>query len=348
MRKYTDEQYYKNEWNIDNDYVTGECVTNAGYIYKALSDIAGADSVSISNTLFWEYVGPVAQKGYYQYISLDDMLNNFMFSQTGEGTPLGSINRNLVAYQMQRAIQELNYDVLRTERSQLIELNPNTRQITVPHDLVNLIQVSWLDGEGTKHPMISAKTDGGQTPLQEDDYEFMYGDDGQLLEQNPSETTERFLSPSREGGLRFQGYFYGAGFNDFEYPYAGGYVKRYGLEPQDANRNGKYLWDRSSGIIAIDDSVSVVEGPFIIAIDYVSDGLFDDSKIQVNKLAEKAVYKMTEYELMTNKAGVQEYVLRRVRKEMKTTVRNSKLRFMNLNMNELAQALRQQSKWIKH
>ena len=287
--------------------------------------------------------------GYYQYITLDDMLNNFMFAQTGEGTPLGKTNRNLVAYHMQRALQELNYDVLRVERTQQLEVNPDTRQVTVPHDLVNLIQVSWIDGQGLKHPMHAAQTSGGQGVAQDMDYSYLYDNDGKLLELNPAESVEKFNNPTTDTDRRLgDGYFYGAGFNDFEYPHAGGYFKRYGLEPQNANINGNYLFDRNTGVISLDDGIRYLEGPFTIALDYVSDGLADDGKIQVNKLAEKAVYKMAEYELMTNKVGVPEYVLRRVRKEMKTATRNAKIRFMHLNLAELSQALRQQSKWIKH
>ena len=287
--------------------------------------------------------------GYYRYITFTDLLNNFMFAKTGEGKVLGKQNRNLVAYHLQRSIQELNYDTLRVQRSFQIELNTTTRAVAVPQDLVNLIQVSWLDAAGNKHPMIHSETSGGQAILQEDDFTYTYDDDGKLLASKPSTSVSRFQDPNDpDYSVSRQGYFYGAGFNDFEYPYSGGYLKRYGLEPERATNNGRYIYDIERGVIYFDDSIVSLPNNTVIALDYITDGLADDDTIQVNKMVESTVYKMAELSLLSDKEGVQEYVLRRVKKEASAMERNAKIRLMNLNFHELSQAVRAQSKWIKH
>ena len=315
--------------------------------------------------------------GYYQYVTLDDLINNFVFAQTGEGSLLGNVNRNLVAYHMQRTIQELNYDVLRVERSLQVEINPATRSIPLPQDFVNEVQVSWLDQKGYKHPMLPGQTSSGQSPAQDYKYDYLYDDQGMLLEATPSDALTKFISDQSiadggNGGTNASGrpdlaYFFGAGENDYELP-SSGYPTRYGLNTQEANNNGRYSIDRPNGVIYFDDSITNYDGSVInpndltrpesgrtgilIAVDYISDGLAtvfgEEPKIQVNKLVEKTVYKMTEYELLSNKIATPDYVLRRVKKEASAMMRNSKIRLMNLNLANLAQWAREQSTWIKH
>ena len=358
---FTDRIYYssfegREGWSSSKVYAAGDIVEFNNNIYtarRANRNVMPAGSTVETSNEDWLFVGTVADNklGYYQYITLDDLIDNFMFAKTGEDSLIGKVNRNKVAYHTQRCIQELNYDVLRVEKSFQQELNPDTRSIAVPHDLVNLIQVSWIDGAGNQHPMIESEASGStQDYLQDSQYRFAYDSNGRLIEATQSGSTTRFQE--QDFGDRTpqnQAYFYGAGFNDYEYPYSGGYLKRYGLEPQDANENGLYLYDRAKGIIYFDDSLVLgLPGEILISLDYITDGLADDTRIQINKMVESTIYKMVEYEILSNKYNVQDYVLRRVKKESNTMMRNSKIRLMKLNFQELSQAARAQSKWIKH
>lgn len=291
-----------------------------------------------------------SQLGSYQYISLNDMLNNFMFEKTGEDTLLGKVNRNRVAYSMQRTIQMLNYDTLKVTRTLNMDMNPATRTVPVPHDFVNLIGVYYVDPNGERHPVLpNIEIGAGQEYQQLDNFQFSFDQDGNLLEIDPTTSINRFLNPETEqNAFQQQSYYYGSGLNDFEHPYAGGYFKRYGLNPLRANLNGRYVLDTERGLIYFSSTFANEENP--ISIDYVSDGLYDDGDIKVNKLAEEAVYKMTEYKILSNKPkeSAPDYVLRRVKKEADTEMRNAKIRFMKLDLKELSQHFRGQSKWIKH
>lgn len=291
--------------------------------------------------------------GYYQYITLEDIINNIMFEKTGEDAILGTTKRNKIAYHTQRSIQELNYDVLRVQKTQEIEVNQNLRTVALPPDCVNVIGLHFLDDAGKRHPIHESRSvSGGQATLQDEDYKFLFDDTGDLIEAVPTESVSRFQNPADQSvDLSNQAYFYGAGFNDYEFPYSGGYFKRYGLNPEEANRNGEYVLDREKGIVYLDHvfSSDTFNSVLLIHLDYISDGLgSDESEIKINKLAEEALYKMVEYKVLSNKAETQDYVLRRVKKEADTISRNSKIRLMNLNLNELAQVFRIQNTWIKH
>jgi hypothetical protein len=54
-----------------------------------------------------------ANWGSYQYISLEDIVNNFMLMYQGNNEIIGNITRYQVVFYAKRAIQELNYDALK-------------------------------------------------------------------------------------------------------------------------------------------------------------------------------------------------------------------------------------------
>jgi hypothetical protein len=60
------------------------------------------------------------------------------------------------------------------------------------------------------------------------------------------------------------------------------------------------------------------------------------------------MYKYIAHAILSGKAGVPEYQVRRLQKEKFAAVRKAKLRLSNLNLGELTQTLRGKSKHIKH
>ena len=70
-------------------------------------------------------INAVEQLGSYQHISLADLINNFMISYVGEEKIIPKVKRSNVLFFAQRAIQELSYDALKSEKSQEIEIPDN-------------------------------------------------------------------------------------------------------------------------------------------------------------------------------------------------------------------------------
>ena len=83
-------------------------------------------------------------------------------------------------------------------------------------------------------------------------------------------------------------------------------------------------------------------------LDYLSDSLGTDSEMKVHKFAEEAMYKCIAYAIMSTRANVQEYIVRRFQKDKFAATRKAKLRLSNLKLEELTQILRGKSKQIKH
>ena len=120
--------------------------------------------------------------------------------------------------------------------------------------------------------------------------------------------------------------------------------RRYGIDPQHAQDNGSYFIDERQGRIFFNSAL----GEKNIVLKYISDGLGTDEEMQVHKFAEEAMYKCIAYGIMSTRANVQEYIVRRFQKDKFAAVRKAKLRLSNLKLEELTQILRGKSKQIKH
>jgi len=54
------------------------------------------------------------------------------------------------------------------------------------------------------------------------------------------------------------------------------------------------------------------------------------------------------YSILAGRAGVQEYVVQRFKKDRRAALRNAKIRLSNIKLNEFVQIMRGKSKWIKY
>jgi len=119
---------------------------------------------------------------------------------------------------------------------------------------------------------------------------------------------------------------------------------RYGLDPQRAQVNGTFYIDCVLGEIHFSSNLA---GRTIV-IDYLSDSLATDGEHRVHKFAEEAMYKCIIYAMISTRANIQEYIVRRYKKEKFAAIRTAKLRLSNIKLEEITQALRGKSKQIKH
>ena len=94
--------------------------------------------------------------GNYQFVSLKDVINQFMIVYVGEDKIIPSARRLDVAFHAQRALAELSFDTFKSFKSQEIEV-PSTLQMLLPHDYVNYTKISWVDSSGIKHPIYPTK-----------------------------------------------------------------------------------------------------------------------------------------------------------------------------------------------
>ena len=110
--------------------------------------------------------------GGYQFISLDDIINNFTIAYVGENKIIPKIKRTDIAFHAQRAIQELSFDTFKSIKSQEITLPPSLT-MRLPQDYVNYTKICFVDGNGIERPLYPTKHTSNPTPiLQNEDGEY--------------------------------------------------------------------------------------------------------------------------------------------------------------------------------
>jgi hypothetical protein len=330
-------------------FVNGEEISQGNYSYSsptitfsgnanntAVLESSGAPKNNLDITVI--QVNAIEKLGSYQHITLADIINNFMISYVGEEKIIPKVKRSNVLFFAQRAIQELSYDTLKSEKSQEIEV-PDNLQMKLPHDYVNYVSLSWVDNSGIEHRIYPTRITSNPTALlQDNNYNYLFDNNGKLMTANESETNKKFRVTNTAGDLN-DDYFIKD--NDGFQENSGG---RYGSDPEFMNANGSFFIDELKGKIFFSGHLSNK----IVTLKYISDGVATAEEKVVHKFAEEAMYKCIAHAILATRANTPEYIVNRFKKEKFAAVRQAKLRLSNYKAEELAQTLRGQSKWIKH
>ena len=207
--------------------------------------------------------------GYYQYVKLTDIINDFMMSKVGDGMHIGMADRYKVEYYAQRAVQEFSYDIL-NKKSFEYELVMGLT-VPLPQDFVNEILVSWVGTDGKYHPILPRYSSGNaESPIQDNRGRIIFDNNGDIVYASQSTAVTSWDSNGENGDVNlyqnyFAGYYGGDEYYDRSYAW---YGRQYGGVPEFMNVNGTYIKDYTNGTIIVD---SFLTGQ-VITIDYVSDG----------------------------------------------------------------------------
>tara|TARA_R110002126_G_scaffold245944_1_gene388980 strand:+ start:104 stop:1027 length:924 start_codon:yes stop_codon:yes gene_type:complete len=304
----------------------------------------------ISDYQYYENGGAApedANWGSYQYISLQDIVNNFLLMYSGNHSLVNNEERYKILFHAKRAVQELNYDAFKEIKILELHVCDNLRFV-LPPDYVNWVRIS-LYKDGVLMPLTeNIQTNYSSAYLQDHNCRILFDEEGNILKPEMSfidfdRITKQTKSIYLNEGSMFnnsEGWCYNGNWF-FEYSIGA----RYGLNTETANANPTFKIDKKSGVINFSSGMA----SNLCILEYVSDGMEngDDSLITVNKLFEKYVYAYIQYEILNNKLGVQEYIVNRTRKEKSALLRNSKIRISNINPSRLLMNMRGQNKWIK-
>ena len=288
-----------------------------------------------------------ANWGSYQYVSLYDVVNNFLLMYAGNRSLVNNEERYKILFHAKRAIQELNYDAFKQIKVLELTVDDGLRYI-LPSDYVNWVRVN-LYKDGYLRPLTeNIQILSSLAYLQDQTGKILFDQNGNALSPEFSqidlqrlEGTKKsiYLNPQSryngQEGWEVDGLWY------FDYSLG----ERYGLNTETANFNPTFAIDKRTGVINFN---SDMYGQSVI-LEYISDGMENgnDAIVSVNKLFEKYIYAYIQYEILNAKLGVQEYVVARARKEKAALLRNAKIRISNIHPGRLLMNLRGMDKWLK-
>jgi len=285
--------------------------------------------------------------GSYQYVSLEDIVNNFMLMYSGNHSLVNNEERFKIIFHAKRGIQELNYDAFKEIK--ILELNVSDKlRFVLPHDYVNWVRISLYKDQILRPLTENIQTNWSRAYLQDNNSNILFDQDGNALSpENSNIDMDRIKGSKRSIYLNegspfngLEGYYYD-GLWYFDYQIGA----RFGLNTETANSNPTFTIDKKGGVINFSSGMS---GELCI-LEYVSDGMEggDNSLITVNKMFEDYIYAYIEYAILNSKLGVQEYIINRARKRKTALLRNAKLRLSNIHPSRLLMNMRGQGKWIK-
>lgn len=289
----------------------------------------------ITNYAYYQNSGnaPInANHGSYQYVSLADIVRNFMFAYVGPDRTIDNIDRSLVRFHAKQCIKTLNYDALKEIR--VIEAYVgDDLKLVMPHDYVNYIRMSLLI-EGILYPLSENLDVMSSTRyLYDNNNQLQFDINGVVLYETTSELDESRLSGNTTGLLA----------NDQCYVYE--INNKMGNDPSRMNINPKFRLNKRAGVIDFD---STMNGQTVV-IEYVSDGMEGgvDSEIMVNKLTEQYVYAYISEAILSSKIGVPVMTKEDAKKRVRAEYRNTRHRLNKFSPAELLMTLRGQHKWIR-
>lgn len=282
--------------------------------------------------------------GSYSYISLNDIINNFMVAYVGNGKLIGNAKRTDVIFHAKRALQEFSYDTLKSIKSQELTV-PHNLSVALPQDYVNYVKLSWIDRQGIKHPLYPGNlTINPYTLPVQDTQGIPVQDSYDDNVEGDSITNARWAFNNQNSLLENSINLYPNGWYGYNWGYGGFFGQAYGLDPQYSNANGTYTINEREGKINFSSNLVGM----IIVFEYISDGLAYDLDSRIPKLAEEATYAYILHAIISTRANQPEYLVRRLRDEKSAKLRNAKIRLSNIKLEEITQIMRGKSKWIKH
>ena len=268
--------------------------------------------------------------GSYVYVTLEEMVGNFIANYTGDGTILGKPSRSKIIYQFKQGIKKFSMNALKEVKAVELELG-DTLDIILPPDYVNYARISYVNPDTGELMVLSVNNSMplATAYLQDNDAEILFDENGFILE----------------------GTTFFAGLNDVitQRNFIGtvdtcSTSTDFTLDPTK-NANGTFSIDTRQGKIHFSsDNASRV-----IMLEYISDGLeySTESDIKVSKQAEFALYNFVNYELMRSLFGVPMYEKNEAKKMWFAEYKNAKIALMNIKISDVMLCLNAKRKWIR-
>ena len=134
--------------------------------------------------------------GSYQYVSLYDIVNNFMLMYAGNHSLINNEERFKILFHAKRAIQELNYDAFKEIKVLELSIDDQLRYV-LPSDYVNWVRIS-VQTEGVLFPLSeNIQTNWSSAYLQDNTGKILFDQDGNALSPQFSELDYTRISELR-------------------------------------------------------------------------------------------------------------------------------------------------------
>ena len=162
---------------------------------------------------------------------------------TGDGKIINNVAKSDVIFHAKRGLQEFSYDLLKVLKSQELTV-PHNLTVALPQDYVNYVKASWIDESGAKHIIYPTRvtSNPNEMPIQDNDGiptqdflgENIYSNNSIIEDRWSSQDQTNYYSPNTWKHNKNR-HLIGA---------------RYGLQPEEAQVNGKFTINERLGVFS--------------------------------------------------------------------------------------------------
>ena len=291
-----------------------------------------------------EYYENSDNHGSYAYVTLEEMVINFLDNYVGDGKVLTKAPRRKVVYQFKQGIKKFSMNALREKKVVELELG-DTLDIILPPDFINYTRISYVNPQTGELMGLSRNNNiaMGTAYLQDHNADILFDDNGLILEG----TTYFAELNDKPNERKFLGYIDCGCIGDY-YGFYNGYSlidePNFRMDPSQ-NANGYFNIDTRQGKIHF----SSENASRVIMLEYISDGLeySNEGDIKVVKIVEEALYNFVYFELMKTLFGVPLYEKKTAEKSWTASYRNAKIAMMDIKIDDIMLVLNAKRKWIK-
>ena len=277
------------------------------------------------------YYETEANNGSYQYMSLSDVIKNFMYVYVGPDKIIDNVEPQLVRWHAKTCIKYYEYDASKNNLVLEFIVGDDLKMI-MPHDYVDFIRISKLV-DGILYPMEENFEVMSATKYAQDaNYALTFDGSGNVIYEASSDLDDSRLNNTDDTDDPYCCYQYS-------------YGKYYGSDTSRMNTNPKFRVNRSSGVIDFDSSMV---GDTIV-IEYVGDGMKagNDDDIKIHKFFEKYLYTYIASEILETKYGTEVVRRREWRKKKRAEYNNAKIRIGDFSPNRLLMTIRGKDRQLK-
>lgn len=262
--------------------------------------------------------------GYYQYTSLEELVDNFMLSINDDDYHVNTPKERILL-QFMRGFRTIYTDIANEIKAVQLTLSDDLA-VVLPQDFVQLVRLSWVDETGKLHLIaIDRRLNIAKSYLQDQNYNLLFDSNGNIL---------------MGSGERPQ--IDDAEINRFEF-----YMPQADLS--EVYFNGRYNIDKENGFIYFSSDLAFKN----IVLEYISDGLyFGDNNttiadLKIHKFCEPAINNFVYYELIKNRRNVPAYEKQRARKEYFVELKNARMKLNALRYIDLIQVFKKGNALMK-
>lgn len=268
--------------------------------------------------------------GSYQYLTLKEIVDNFMVDTLDDDDWLKNTRRSLVLKHAKRGIRMFNRNIFNDVLA--IEITvPDTLYFTLPHDFVSYIRVSRVVEDLSTNSLrlqplnVNSTINVADGYLQDNNWEILFDNDGYIL---LSDASNVYNKPYKK------------------YAFTESCYGNPNLDTSKLSRHGEFKIDEKNGKIVFSSDLADEE----IVMEYVSDGLspdtYNEGEIKVHKEAVASLEEFMYYSLIRRKRHVPQGTIESARRRWKTVEHEAKLNRLNLDLVQLERVMRSKSKNI--